>query len=418
MMTGMRMTNMATRTLRQAPADEVAKNAQLLIKAGYIHKEMAGVYDYLPLGWRVMNKIMRVIREEMDAIGGQELFLSGLQNPEVWQSSGRWDEEAVDIWFKTKLQSGHEIGLGNTHEEPLTAIMKNHVQSYKDLPVYVYQLQTKFRNEIRAKSGIMRTREFIMKDLYSFSRDEKQHEEFYAKAIEAYLKIFNRLGIGDQTKLTFADGGSFAKFSHEFQTICPAGEDTIYIHKDNSDQEAINKEVFTEANLKEMGLKKEDFREETAAEVGNIFRLGTKFSEPLGLHYTDEKGEQHPVVMGSYGIGPGRVMGVVTELMADDAGLVWPEQIAPYQFHLIALGGEDALQQANNVYDTLKSAGKEVLFDDRADVRAGEKFADADLLGLPHRLVVSDKTGDKIEHKLRTAAEAKTTTLEQLLKAE
>lgn len=411
------MTRLATRTLREAPADEVAKNAQLLIKAGYIHKEMAGVYDYLPLGWRTLNKIIQIIREEMDAIGGQELFLTGLQNPDSWKKSGRWSEDAVDVWFKTKLHNGHEIGLSNTHEEPLTAAMINHIQSYNDLPVYVYQFQTKFRNEKRAKSGIMRTREFIMKDLYSFSADEQQHEEFYQQAIEAYKNVFRRLGIGEHTKFTFADGGSFARFSHEFQTICEAGEDTIYIHKD-VDQPAINKEVFTPDNLANLGTNQDDYEAVTAAEVGNIFRLGTKFSEPIGLNYSDESGQEQPVFMGSYGIGPGRVMGVMAELLSDDKGLVWPKQVAPYDYYLIGLGSAEAMNRAQDIYDQLISAGKSVLFDDRTSVRAGEKFADADLLGIPQRLVVSDKTGEGVEHKLRTSDETKIIPSTELLETE
>jgi prolyl-tRNA synthetase len=230
----MRQSKLFTKTRREAPADEVAKNAQLLIRAGYVHKEMAGVYDYLPLGLLTLNKIINIIREEMNAIGGEEVLLSTLQDPEAWKKSGRWDDEVVDVWFKTQLKNGSELGLGNTHEEALTVLMAGHTASYKDLPRYVYQFQNKFRNETRAKSGIMRSREFIMKDLYSFSKNENEHIAFYEKVSEAYERVFKRAGIGEKTFKTFASGGSFSKFSHEFQTVCDAGEDTIYINQEHN----------------------------------------------------------------------------------------------------------------------------------------------------------------------------------------
>lgn len=415
----MKVTQLLTKTSKTAPADEQAKNAQLLIRAGYVHKEMAGVYDYLPLGLMVLNNIIQVIREEMNAIGGQELYLSSLQPKDNWEASGRWHDDVVDVWFKTRMHAGEgfhlgpELGLGNTHEEAMTALMRNHIQSYKDLPKHAYQFQTKFRNELRSKSGIMRCREFIMKDLYSFSRDQKEHDEFYEKAKQAYIKIFERLGLGNETYLTFASGGSFSKFSHEFQTITDIGEDTIYVHEDK--KLAINKEVYGPEVLQSLGIKKEELVEKRAVEVGNIFTLGTKYSEALGLTFTDEDGGVKPVMMGSYGIGPGRVMGTIVEHLADERGIVWPTAIAPYRVYLAPLG-EDAvvLQAADDLYGRLTSAGIGVLYDDRKDVRAGEKFADADLLGIPYRVVVSAKTiaDNKFEVKKRTAEET------QLLKAE
>jgi len=402
------MSQLFTKTSKTAPADEQAKNAQLLIKAGFIHKEMAGVYDYLPLGSIVLNKIIQVIREEMNAIGGQELFLSSLQPKENWEKSGRWHDDVVDVWFKTRMHAGEgyhlgpELGLGNTHEEALTALMRNYIQSYKDLPAYPYQFQTKFRNELRSKSGIMRCREFIMKDLYSFSRDQAQHDAFYEKAKEAYLKIFDRLGLGEITYLTFASGGSFSKFSHEFQTITDIGEDTIYVHEGR--RLAINKEVYTDDVLADLGIAKEELVEKRAVEVGNIFTLGTRFSDPLGLTFTDEDGTVKPVLMGSYGIGPGRIMGTIVEHFADEKGMVWPAGIAPFQVYLAPIGaGETVMQAAQDLYDNLTQAGVEVLYDDR-DARPGEKFADADLLGIPYRVVVSEKTlaNDQVEVKPRT----------------
>lgn len=383
----MRQSSLFTKTRRDAPSDEVSKNAQLLVRAGFVHKEMAGVYSFLPLGLRTFEKIVGIIREEMNAIGGQEVLLTTLQDQSVWEKSGRWNDEVVDVWFKTKLKNGSELGLAPTHEEAFTQLMTDHIASYKDLPRYVYQFQNKFRNETRAKSGIMRAREFVMKDLYSFSRSEEEFKAFYEKAAEAYLKIFTRAGIGDKTYRTFASGGSFSKFSDEFQAECSAGEDKIYIHDER--RIAVNEEVYTDEVLADLGIKKEELREAKAIEVGNIFPLGTKFSEPFGLTYKDEEGKDQPVIMGSYGIGPGRLMGTIVELLSDEKGLVWPESVAPFAVHLVALGkpGEEASKLADEVYDELAAKGVEVLYDDR-DTSAGQKFADSDLLGIPKRIVV------------------------------
>lgn len=390
MLVHMRQSHLFTKTRKDAPKDEVSKNAQLLIRAGYVHKEMAGVYDLLPLGLRTFNKVVQIIREEMNAIGGVELHLSALQDAEVWKKTDRWSDENVDSWFKTTLKTGGELGLGFTHEEPLTALMREQVSSWRDLPTYPYQFQTKFRNETRAKSGLMRTREFVMKDLYSFSRDEAQHSEFYAKAADAYARVFERVGLGECTYKTFASGGSFSKFSHEFQTVCDAGEDTIYIHKGK--KLAVNKEVYTDDVLAELGVTKDELEEAKSIEVGNIFTLGTRFSDALGLNYKDESGADTPVFMGSYGIGPARLMATVAELMADDKGLVWPESVAPFVVHIVSLGdNEDVTKEAEELYKQLTDAKVDVLWDDR-DARAGEKFADSDLIGIPLRVVVSEKT--------------------------
>jgi len=387
----MRQSQLFTRTRKSAPKDEVAKNAQLLIRGGFIHKEMAGVYSYLPLGLRVQNNIMRVIREEMNAIGGQEIVLSALQSPAPWKKSDRWRDDAIDVWFKTALKGGGELGLATTHEEPLTALMAEYISSYKDLPRYVYQFQTKFRNELRPKSGVMRSREFIMKDLYSFSRNEQEFREFYEKCAGAYKKIFDRVGIGEKTFRTFASGGTFSRFSDEFQTICAAGEDTIYVNREKGI--AVNKEVYSDEVLSELGIRKEELKEEKAIEVGNIFPLGTRFSDALGLRFKDDTGASVPVVMGSYGIGPGRVMGAIVEVLSDEKGIVWPKEVAPFQAHLVAISGgnKDVIAEADNLHNLLTEHGIETLYDDR-DVRAGEKFADSDLIGIPTRLVISEKT--------------------------
>lgn len=409
----MRVTNLFTKTSKTSPSDEVSKNAQLLIRAGFIHKEMAGVYDFLPLGKIVLDKIVQIIREEMNAVGGNEISLTALQNPETWQASGRWSDEVMDVWFKTKLSNGREFGLAPTHEEPITKMMKNFINSYKDLPVYPYQFQTKFRAELRSKSGLMRGREFLMKDLYSFSESREQHDEFYEKISQAYARVFVRLGLGDFTYKTFASGGSFSKFSHEFQTVSPVGEDTIYI----SDEKkiAINEEVLTDEVLAELGLNREDLREEKAVEVGNIFTLGYKFSEALGLKFIDRDGVEKPVFMGSYGIGPSRVMGMIAEHFSDDKGLVWPENVAPAKVYLVQIG-EQSKQLAEEIYKEFQAKGVEVLFDDR-EVRPGQKFADAELMGIPYRVTVSDRLmeSDSFELVERVSSELKILNRDELL---
>jgi len=406
---------MVGKTLKEAPKDEVGKNAQLLTRGGYIYKEMAGVYCFLPLGLRVLNKIVGIIREEMVSIGGQELQMTALQNPDNWKKSGRWDDSVVDIWFKTKINTGTEVGLAPTHEEPLAALMSKQIHSHKDLPLYPFQFQTKFRNEVRAKNGLLRTREFLMKDLYSFNKTQEDLDAFYEKVKVAYFNSFSRVGIGEQTYLTFASGGTFSKYSHEFQTVCESGEDTIYL--DRKKKVAVNKEVLTDGVLADLGINKQDLEEVRAIEVGNIFKQGTRFSEPAGLYFTDEEGKRKPVIMGAYGIGPARVMATIVELHGDDKGLVWPESVAPAKVHLVGLNFEDSSTKelAEKVYEVLTKSNIEVLYDDREDTTAGVKFSDADLIGIPYRAVVSKKTGAKIELKGRKESEGKLYTLEELV---
>jgi prolyl-tRNA synthetase len=413
----MRQSQLFTKTKKEAPTDEVSKNAEFLIRGGFIHKEMAGVYSYLPLGLRVLNKIENIIREEMNAIGGIEMRTSVFQNKEIWEKSNRWDDKEVDIWFKTKLKNGGEVGLSFTNEEAHSSILKQYVSSYKDLPIYPYDFKNIFRNETRSKSGILRGREFYWKALYSFSRDEREHNEFYEKSKVAYKNIFQRVGIGHLTYITFASGGTFSKFSHEFQTLTGAGEDTIYL--DENKGIAINKEVYTDEVIESLGLNKKDLVEKRAIEVGNIFPLGTKFSTPFDLTFTDEKGDEHPVLMGSYGIGLGRLMGTVVEALSDDKGIIWPESIAPFKMHLLSLGEDEKVKkEANKVYDTLMKKNIEVLFDDREGISPGEKFADADLLGIPYRAVISTRSLKEggIELKKRTEEKGKIISLEELLK--
>jgi len=387
----MRMSQLFTKTSKTAPADEQAKNAQLLIKAGFVHKEMAGVYAYLPLGKRVLDNIANVVREEMNAEGGQEVQMTVLQPKEIFEKTDRWDDKKVDNWFKTKLANGTELGMGLTHEEPIVDSMKGFINSHKDLPVLVYQIQNKFRNELRAKSGLLRGREFVMKDMYSFARSQEEHAEIYERIAAAYARVYKRLGIGDVTYRTYADGGIFTeKFSDEFQTLSPIGEDTIYVHEGK--HVAINEEIFTDENLAKLGLSKDELVEKRGIEVGNIFPLESKYSDALELFYDDEHGNSQSIIMGCYGIGVSRLMGVLAEHFADEKGMVWPENIAPAQVYLAPVGqSETVVHATEDVYKGLTAAGIEVLYDDR-DARPGEKFADADLMGIPYRVVVSEKT--------------------------
>lgn len=411
----MRQSRLFTKTRKEVPSDETSKNAQLLLRAGFISKEMAGVYDYLPLGLRVVENIKKIVREEMNAIDGQELIMTALQRKELWEKTGRWDDEAVDVWFKSELKAGGEVGFGWSHEEPIGEMMKNYVSSYKDLPISVYQFQTKLRNELRAKSGVMRGREFVMKDMYSFAAEEKSHLAYYELVKDAYMKVFNRLGIGEDTFVTFAAGGAFTKFSHEFQTICEAGEDVTYINKEKGI--AINKEVLNKETLSSLGVTEAELTETKTAEVGNIFNFGQQKAIDLGLSIKEQSGENVPVWMGSYGIGITRLVGVLVEKFSDEKGIVWPEAVAPFKIHLIALNTDDAeiKDYADGIYLTLKEKGIDVLYDDR-DLRAGEKFTDSDLMGLPYRIVLSRKSKEegKFEVITRSTGEVRLLSEEEM----
>lgn len=561
----MKMSQMFTTTLKQAPADEVARNAQLLIRAGFIHKELAGAYAYLPLGLRVIENIKHIVREEMDAAGGEELLMTVLQPKDIWEKTNRWDDNVVDNWFKTKLSNGTELGVGLTHEEPIVDAARPYITSYKDLPRSVYQIGTKFRNEKRAKSGVLRGREFLMKDMYTFAKDQEQHEVVYEQIAAAYMRAYARLGIGDCTFRVKADGGIFTKrFSDEFQTVSPIGEDTVF-HVPDSDRyynkevapscapsteqpaeqlpmearetpgvvgveqlaetlgvpvartvktmlymidggvvavavrgdysvneiklrkalDAVSVQLADEETVRsktgaevgyaglldlpedvrvvvddsveplvnfELGANKTNFhtinvnwdrdlqrpelfydvkeaREgdidpETgqvyevmrAVEVGNIFPLETKYTDALDMFYADEHGQRQSLIMGSYGIGISRLMGVIAELFSDDKGLVWPMAVAPYQLIIVRLGDDaQVVEAADSLCEIAQSWGLTVLYDD-TDKRPGEKFADADLLGIPHRVVVSTRTVEAkaYEYKMRTSDESEMVPLEEL----
>ena len=412
----MRQSKLFTKTQREAPKDEVSLNAQLLIRAGFVDKLMAGVYTYLPLGLRVLDKIKNIIREEINAVGGQEILMPALNPKENWVKTGRWD--GLDVLFRLEGAGGKEYALGASHEEVVTPLVQRFANSYKDLPVAVYQIQDKFRNEPRAKSGLLRGREFSMKDLYSFHANEKDLDGYYEKVKAAYLKIYERCGLGPLTHVVFASGGTFSKYSHEFQTITEYGEDTIFVCSKCGT--GVNKEIIDEQKTcPECGNEK--LEEKKSIEVGNIFKLKTKYSAAFDYKYTDEKGEKQIVTMGCYGIGPSRVLGTIVEVHHDDGGIIWPESVAPFQIHLISLC-KDAkdIQQADDIYEALTKSGKEVLYDDRADATAGAKFADSDLIGIPTRIIVSPKTLAKmsVEVKKRNETESKSLEIKSLEHAE
>ena len=409
----MKLSQNFTKTSKTSPADEVAKNAQLLIRAGFIHKEMAGVYAYTPLGLKVLEKIKNIIREEMNATGSQEVMMTTLQPRDIWEKTDRWSDEKVDNWFKTKLANGTELGVGLTHEEPIVDMVGQYINSYKDLPVSVYQIQNKFRNELRAKSGLMRGREFLMKDMYTFARNQEEHEQIYERAVEAYHRVYERLGLGEKTFRTYADGGIFTnRFSDEFQTLSPVGEDKIFV--DFNKKIAINEEIMTPENLEKLGLKREDLVEQTSIEVGNTFHLESKYSDALDVYFTDENGEKKSVIMGCYGIGISRVMGAIAENFADEKGLVWPENIAPAKVYLVQIG-EKSRELAEEIYSELMKKGVEVIFDDR-EARPGQKFADAELMGIPYRVTVSDRLLESGEFEVveRKTGEVEMLSREQL----
>ncbi len=394
----MRQSTFFTKTKKDITKEEEAMNAKLLLRAGYVNKEMAGVYSFLPLGLRVINKISNIVREKMNnSLGATEVLMPALHPLKNYKLTKR---DNIDVLFHTKLNSGGDLVLGQSHEEIVVPLFQQFASSYKDLPCGIYQIQSKFRNELRAKSGILRGREFLMKDLYSFHENQECFDRYYKKSQEVYHQIYRDLGVGDRTYLTFASGGSFSKYSHEFQMISSVGEDEIYLcEKCNI---AVNKEIIDDVKgCPECKKPKKELRVEKAVEVGNIFPLGTRFSDAFNLRVKNKEGKDVAPIMGCYGIGISRVMGSVVEIAADKKGIVWPKEIAPYRVHLISLKGAE--EKAEEVYDMLTKEGVEVLFDDR-DVAPGEKLTDCDLIGIPYRFVISKKTleEDLVEVKQRS----------------
>ena len=400
--------------VRSAEGEAVSND--LLTRAGVVDQLMAGVYSFLPLGFRVLKNIENIIRKNMEAIDGQELLLPALHPKENWVKTGRI-ESLADILFKLKANGDKEYILGPTHEEIITPLAKKVIFSYRDLPFYVFQIQNKFRDELRAKSGILRTREFKMKDLYSFHTNQDDLDAYYEKAAKSYEKIFKECGIGKITYRTFASGGTFSKYSDEFQTQTEAGEDIIYVCK--KCQTAINKEIKVETPNcpKCQGV---DFEEKKSVEVGNIFKMGTKYSLPFDLKFTDRDGHDKPVLMGCYGIGLGRLLGAIVEASHDDKGIIWPKSVAPFLVHLISLGNDKKTKtSAQKIYKSLQEEGIEVLWDDRENKTAGEKFGDSDLLGIPYRVIISEKTlaTGCVEVRERGKEKAKLIKIKDLIKS-
>lgn len=392
-----------TKTSREASREEKSVNAQLLTRAGFVDKLMAGVYSFLPLGLRTLKKIENIIRQEMNNISGQEILLSVLHPKENWQETDRWKYPEM---FKLKNRGGKNLGLGWTHEEIITPLVKKFVQSYKDLPVAVYQIQDKFRDELRAKSGLLRTSEFFMKDLYSFHRDEKDLSDYYEKVKHSYFKIFQRCGIGKETFLTLASGSAFSEYSHEFQTITSNGEDEIYLCE--KCRIGVNKEIIKKEKNSCPSCRNKNLKIEKAIEVGNIFKLGDRFSRAFDFRFQDQTQKEKFVLMGCYGIGLGRLMGAVAETYHDKNGILWPAKIAPFDFHLIALGVDARVKKtAQKIYHDLAKEKIEVLYDDR-EKSAGEKLVDSDLIGIPVRIVISERTLEKNSAEVKKRNEAKT----------
>jgi prolyl-tRNA synthetase len=405
----MRQSVLFPKTRKEAPKDAESINHKLLVQGGFIDQLMAGSYTLLPLGFKVVTKINQIIREEMNAIGGQEILMPLLTPKSIWSETGRWDS-ADEILYKLTDSRKKELALTFTHEEVFLDLTRKYLTSYKDLPVALYHFSTKFRNELRVRSGIIRTREFMMKDLYSIHADEKDFWNFYNKVKDAYSKIFTRIGL--DFRIVEASGGVFtSKHTHEFQALNANGEDTIYLC-DNCDY-AINKEIF-EGKVGDTCPKcrKGKITQHLGAvEIGNIFPFGTYYSERMKVYYADKEGKKRPVWFGSYGIGPTRVMGTLVEVSHDDKGIIWYPQVAPFDVHLIELPG---VKNAEKIYKNLKEKGIDVLWDDR-NVQAGEKFGDADLIGIPVRLIVSERNGDKIEYKERTSEKSESLSLEEVV---
>ena len=386
----MKATQFYFKTRKEISKDEVAISAILLTKANFIEKLTSGVYNFLPLGLRVIKKIEQIVREEMEAVGGQEILMALLNPRSNWEQTGRWD--SFKALFKLRSKYGSWFALAPTHEEIITPMVKNYIYSYKDLPLYLFHISDKFRDEPRSKSGILRGKEFIMKDLYSFHQDEKDLENYYEKVKRAYQKIYKRCGL--KAYVVEASGGTFSRFSHEFQVLTPAGEDIFY-HCSHCGMSR-NKEIME--NAKKCPECSHELEELKGSEVGNIFKLKDKYSQAFDLNYRDKKGEIKPVMMGCYGIGVSRLLGVIVEANYDDKGIIWPKETAPFQYHLIGLfkgskkEDKEIKKQTDLVYEQLIKKGLEVFYDDRESVSSGEKLVDADLLGLPQRIIISEKT--------------------------
>ncbi len=410
----MKYSQMFVKTMKSAPAAADTANHRLLVQAGFVRQVMAGVYTYLPLGLRVLNKISQVVREEMNGVGGQEVLMPLLHPSSLWKQTGGWDK--IDVLFKIKSRTDKEYALAQSNEETVTPLAKEFIHSHKDLPLAIYHINWKFRDELRSKSGIMRGREFLMKDMYSFHATQDDFDTFYAKAKVAYLNVYRRLGL--TAKATEASGGAFTeKVSYEFEVLTDAGEAPIlYCTKCDYCVNVDDIKTYKEGDDCPI-CHKDKLKAAMASEVGNVFDLGQKYSKAFDLTFTDEKGEKKYPIMGCYGIGVSRTMGVIVEKFNDERGIIWPASIAPYTVHLVSLNTNDetVVKRADEVYDLLTKAGIEALYDERSEVSAGQKLGEADMVGCPIRAVVSSKTGERIELKMRSEKDAKLVSVEELI---
>lgn len=412
----MKYSKLFSKTLKSAPANADTVNHKLLVQAGYVRQVMAGVYTYTPLGIRVLNKISNIIREEMNAIGGQEVLMPLLHPSSIWKQTGGWDK--IDVLFKVKSRTGRDYALAQSNEETVTPLVKEWIHSERDLPLAVYHINSKFRDELRSKSGILRGREFLMKDMYSWHATQEDFDRFYQIVKEAYFRVFNRLGLS--AKATEASGGAFTeKVSYEFEVLSEAGEAHI-LHCPSCNW-CVNSDDITAYKEGQECHKcgKAKLESAKAAELGNVFDLGTKYTKAFDISINNANGEKIYPIMGCYGIGISRTMGVLVETFHDERGIIWPESVAPFKVHLISLVGKngEVAKRADEVYTQLTLAGIEVLYDERDSAGAGAKLADADLLGIPYRVVVSEKTGDAVELKKRSEKESKLISTEELLKS-
>ncbi len=390
----MKQSDLFVKTLKNISSEESSKNAELLLRGGFIYKNSSGVYSYLPLGLRVIQKISDIVRQEMNRIGSVEVLLPALIENKYLEKTGR---QQVDVGFDVvgKNEDNGMYTLGWTHEEVITEIATKYIQSFRDLPVSIYQIQTKFRNELRAKSGLLRGREFIMKDMYSFHKNEKELLEYYEKVKDAYMLVMDRVGL--EAYYTLAEGGDFTiSNTHEFQVLAESGEDVIYYNK--KDEMAFNEEVIGEVE----GFDASKYKKDNSIEVGNIFPLGTKYSEAYNLMWQDDKGVKHPVFMGSYGIGVSRLMATIAEVSNDKNGIIWNREVAPFLVHIVSIGDDaEVMKKAQELYDILIKDNFEVLLDDRSDVSVGGRFADSDLFGIPYRIVISKKNIEEDNYELK-----------------
>ncbi|TXH62279.1 MAG: hypothetical protein E6Q84_01570 [Thiothrix sp.] len=411
----MKYSKLFSKTLKTAPANADTVNHKLLVQAGYVRQVMAGVYTYTPLGLRVLNKISNIIREEMNEIGGQEVLMPLLHPSSIWKQTGGWDK--IDVLFKVKSRTGRDYALAQSNEETVTPLVKEWIHSERDLPLAVYHINAKFRDELRSKSGILRGREFLMKDMYSWHSTQEDFDRFYQIVKEAYFKIFKRMGLS--AKATEASGGAFTeKVSYEFEVLSDAGEAHI-LHCESCNWCVNSDDITTyKEGMECHKCGKAKLQSAKAAELGNVFDLGTKYTKAFDISISNAQGEKIYPIMGCYGIGVSRTMGVLVETFHDERGIMWPEEVAPFKVHLISLAGKngEVAKRADDIYAQLVKAGVEVLYDERDSMGAGAKLADADLLGIPYRVVVSEKTGEAVELKKRSESEARRVVVDELIR--